>query len=687
MTPLFQKPTPLVAFVGAGASALPPSNLPTWTGFNTQLLECLCERINVYSGNRQPTAAMLAAFRARRDQTNYFSPDFQAQLMEEEIGADYFRVWESLQNAPHGPVHASLAELAVQGRLAAIITTNFDRLIETALQERGCPFTVFHDQETFTALASQGGVTPAVLPLIKIHGSIEDVSSLVDTLRQRVVGRPKSLNAVLQTLLEQHPWLYLGFSGADFSYDPHYLGILDAATSAKGFVFVTRPGTKIQEGVQSLVAAYGPEKAAIIPGDLVPWLRQTFDLGDSPLASTPAVSATPGTSSQVKQHIERWVDNLGPLAVVNILYALLKSTGLEAEAHWLLRRTWKSYRSPADTRGTSYGRYNYNYGLALLDAGLIQNPISLAEDHRNLLAWKEHADQNAFEFFARSYQSGHLLVAGGQLAGLLAYRGDFEQAVALTVKVTAEARAQHARSAECDLSIACVPLYDLLHLSEPMIQQLETGVTIARELGDEPRRALLHAHLGRFLTYVGRFEAADEALAEAERIGRRLDLRSVLLVSQAARGRWLVDSSTSDADAIHKLRSVVDTIHASHEAPLLAKIDLLAPDGQPTGLKARSPLLCRVLLDLNRAARFAGDGAVMQATLDELDELATEVFPGYCAPYYLSYAECLLDHGREENRTRIAELIDLARRVGLESKNPWVAQAADRLAAQAGHGN
>ncbi len=33
---------PFVAFVGAGASALAPSKLPTWTGFNDLLLECLC---------------------------------------------------------------------------------------------------------------------------------------------------------------------------------------------------------------------------------------------------------------------------------------------------------------------------------------------------------------------------------------------------------------------------------------------------------------------------------------------------------------------------------------------------------------------------------------------------------------------------------------------------------------------
>jgi hypothetical protein len=116
------------------------------------------------------------------------------------------------------------------------------------------------------------------LPVIKIHGSIEDVESLVDTLRQRIAGRPAAMMQVLDSLLRQHPWLFLGFSGADFSYDARYLGVLDAASYAKGFVFLVREGVPVQEGVHRLVVAYGDEKAAIMVGDVGTWLQQTFDI-------------------------------------------------------------------------------------------------------------------------------------------------------------------------------------------------------------------------------------------------------------------------------------------------------------------------------------------------------------------------------------------------------------------------
>jgi hypothetical protein len=104
-----------VAFMGAGASSIPPSLLPSWTQFNDLLLQCFCERLSEYSRQRQPTAEILATFRARRDSGQFFAPDFQAQLMEEEIGADYFNVWQSIDTDVYSPVHASLAELAAGG--------------------------------------------------------------------------------------------------------------------------------------------------------------------------------------------------------------------------------------------------------------------------------------------------------------------------------------------------------------------------------------------------------------------------------------------------------------------------------------------------------------------------------------------------------------------------------------------
>ena len=181
---------PLVIFVGAGASAIAPSSLPGWIDFNSVLLESLGEQVAAYSRQRQPVDVMLTALKARRDQTAFLPPDFQAQLMEEEVGADYFRVWQSIDTDVFGPVHAGIAELAATGRVAAIITTNFDRLIEAALQARGVAFAVHHDAAAFDSLTT-AGVASACIPVLKIHGSIEDAASLVDTFVSASPGGPR----------------------------------------------------------------------------------------------------------------------------------------------------------------------------------------------------------------------------------------------------------------------------------------------------------------------------------------------------------------------------------------------------------------------------------------------------------------------------------------------------------------
>ncbi len=659
--------TPFVAFVGAGASAVAPAQLPGWTQFNDLLLECLCDRLAEYSRARQPTAQMLAAFRARRD--GFFAPDFQAQLIEEEIGADYFRVWQSIDSDLYGPVHAALAELAAAGRLAAIITTNFDRLIEKALAARGVAFDVFHDEPRFAQFPASRA---AALPILKIHGSIEDSSSLIDTLKQRLVGRPLSLMQAIAALLRQSPWLYLGFSGADFGYDPHYLGILDGAPDAKGFVFLSQSGKDVKPGVLGLRKAYGEEKAEIVQGDLKTWLAETFGLAQLP-------APPPGPPPKVKERIAQWVGELGDISVVNILCSMLRSCGLEPEAHWLLRKTFKSYRSGEDTRGPSYSRYNYNYGLSLLERGFIRNKVSLADDMSNLLDWKRAADQNGFEFLARAYKLKSLLPAGAALASLLALRGEVGRAIDLAAEVDDAAITKGAKADRCDIAIFSATIWDIVRIFKLSSEHLVRCVDLAREIGDEPRRAALCAHAARFLINAGEEVEADRFLRDAEDVANRLELGAVLLQVRAVRGLRL--QSTDPSAALTLLQEVRDVLHAQDDIPVYTHIDLGDPALPQTVVKGKHPMLCRVLLDLLTAAMLAADNGAINATLDELDELTVEHFLGYCPHYYLGYVECLI-HSEPVDRQLISTRLAKARQLGEQEVNPWVAQAAGVLEQQ-----
>lgn len=659
--------TQFVAFVGAGASAAPPACLPTWTGFNDLLLECLCERLGAYSENRQPVAIMLETFRRIRNDGRFFAPDFQAQLIEEEVGAAYFRVWQSIDSKIFGPVHAGLAEIAADRRLSAIITTNFDRLLETALAAIGVPFEVLHDEASFSRFLTS---RPVALPVLKIHGSIEDLSSLIDTLKQRVVGRPQPLMDAVRRLLIDFPWLYVGFSGADFSYDPHYLGILDAADNARGFVFLARSGSKLNRGILDLQKAYGPHKAEILEGDLNTWLHQTFNL---PSFQNAAASGAPA----VKRRIGEWVAELGDISVINIVYSMLRSAGLGPSALWLMRKTFRTYRSTEDTAQASYHRFNFNYGLSLLDRGFIRNPLALKDDFSNLPEWKRHADQNAFEFLARAYKDGGLLPAGAALAALMALRGQVGHAVQLASEVTDTALSKAATADLCDVALSSATIYDIAHIYYPAVIQLRRCLERVKRLGDEPRRAMLCVELARSLANAKQQKEAEGSLAEGASIANRLGLQSVSLAAEAARGLTLIENDPSAA--VEQLKAVRDRLYTEDEIPLYTRVNLNETDPKPLPVLGRSPLLCRVLLDLATAGMLATDADAVSQTLDELDELTTGWFLGYCPQYYLTYAEALIVSEQPEAMPTILDLLSRARDLGNKSGNPWVEQAAGLL--------
>lgn len=670
-TLLFDR-SPFVAFVGGGVSTLPPSRLPTWTEFNNLLMETLCSRHDEQGGGGESVAELLAPFKRERGEARCFAPDFPAQLMEEEIGPGYFRAWQSLEAPVCGPVHHQLAELAAQSRVAAIVTTCFDRLMETALKARGIPFQVFHDRASFEDLATiSAGWRGSALPVIKIHGSIEDQASLIDTLKQRLVGRPEPMLRALQVLLRQYPWLFLGCSGAEFSYDRHHLGILDAATQAAGFVFLARPGRAVENGVHMLAEAFEPRRAAIEMGDLRTWLAQTFGLAQSPVTDENADGGL-DPLQDVRERLQEWTQGLSPTVVINLLFSMLKSAGNDAAAQHLLRQPWDTCRTCGDASGKSYERCNYNQGVALMERGLLRNPITLAADMSNADEWRMHADKNAYDYLARSFRSGQLPVAAARMAGVLALRGEVSRAVRMMTGLAEEAIARRTPLDLCDVAISSAVLYDIVQSFNDPLPLLRQCLVIARDLADEPRRGLLSAHLGRFLTYGRFFDEADEHITNAEGIGLRLNLRPVLLTAHAARGRWLVDSGTSAEDAVFMLGTLAATLQDEEYEP-----EAITSNRPSTHY--RHPMICRVLLDLNRAAMIAGSESMMDESLDELNALATEAFPGYAPHYYLAYAQCLATHGDGNQRENAAVLIDKARDTGEFTGNPWAVKTADNL--------
>lgn len=124
--------------------------------------------------------------------------------------------------------HVLMARLAAKGILRTIVTTNFDSLLERALEEEGISYTVSYtdaELENVDWLSSQ-------LQVIKLHGDAGDSRSLAITIR-RVASKNliSSRSKVLRELLSHDRvgrFIVLGYSFSDrFDINPVIASIED----------------------------------------------------------------------------------------------------------------------------------------------------------------------------------------------------------------------------------------------------------------------------------------------------------------------------------------------------------------------------------------------------------------------------------------------------------------------------
>ncbi|HYG61653.1 MAG TPA: SIR2 family protein, partial [Thermoanaerobaculia bacterium] len=104
---------------------------------------------------------------------------------------------------PPAPLHKAIARLAKAGFFQAIVTTNYDNLLERALDDAGVKPIVQHLELNATVVAD------GHIRLLKLHGSREDwLSVVLSGESYEKFGRQYPfLVSQLDVLLRQHPVL------------------------------------------------------------------------------------------------------------------------------------------------------------------------------------------------------------------------------------------------------------------------------------------------------------------------------------------------------------------------------------------------------------------------------------------------------------------------------------------------
>lgn len=204
--------------LGAGVSAQPPASVPLWGTMKTRLIEQVCEVLADLNDRLWHNDESRYAF---RDAKRLLPPAVYPEAVMECLSHAYGRlpVRDMLcrciggprgSRAPNG-AHAAIAQLCRRQQIAGIITTNFDTLLEEALKKAGVPYEVHLDDLP---------EMPQAIPILKLHGSLHDPSSLHFVRGDYYRRLSLPLAAKMRQRLGAGDLILCGYSGCDIDLFP-----------------------------------------------------------------------------------------------------------------------------------------------------------------------------------------------------------------------------------------------------------------------------------------------------------------------------------------------------------------------------------------------------------------------------------------------------------------------------------
>jgi hypothetical protein len=151
------------------------------------------------------------------------------------------------------PAHHAIAALVQGGYVRVMVTTNFDRLMENALRERGVEPTVVASVD---ALAGAEPLTHTACYILKLHGDYKDARIL--NTESELSGYPAQYDNLLDRIIDEHGMIVCGWSG---EWDHALRAAFLRAPNRRYSMFWAARGTP-GDGAQQLIEH---RKARVIP--------------------------------------------------------------------------------------------------------------------------------------------------------------------------------------------------------------------------------------------------------------------------------------------------------------------------------------------------------------------------------------------------------------------------------------
>jgi hypothetical protein len=311
-------PNGIVALCGSGISAIAPSFVPSWYRLNAATLDGIRNLAVTHVLSSSPSRAAVASL----DPEDVPIATFSQVLSDAFAGRHWLTILTVLDGDTTNGVHQALASLIDQGRCHAIITTNFDTLLERACRETGLDVTVVLPGPPAAAAAGQS--RPAIY---KIHGSVQRPESMVDLLldKRRGLG-VETRNLLAASCRDQH-LVVLGFSGEDFAMDADYLGLVAHNGTPARVTWVVRPGSAPTMGARAFLDALAARG--------VPVAIEQHKLQDLVGIASPDTAASADEAERrLASHVQDWLAGMltYPPTAALVLAELLRLKGRTDEA-------------------------------------------------------------------------------------------------------------------------------------------------------------------------------------------------------------------------------------------------------------------------------------------------------------------------------------------------------------------
>jgi|GEM_PF-1639658 len=488
----------LMVLAGAGISKDAPSRLPDWMGFNRSILDAI-------RGAALELLPDCGDAIAKLEITSIPVAAFSDAIVRTFAGDSYFPVLRVLESHAPNRNHEGLAELARRGGLAAIFTTNFDTLIEQAFAAKGVELRLFVDRSDFTGVR----VAPPCA-LFKLHGSVKQTTTLIDTVTQKLRGLPPYVRYALSHLDQRFPLLVIGFSGTDLEFDDDYIPLLDRG---RHVTWVVNPGRPASAHVRAKLDEIG---GTIIEAAL----PQVFAEVGIVQAEPPEMEADEDADAAIRKVIDAWVrlEHIGPLTCAAVCAELLHAIGEDTAARSIAAKLDAMLREAKELPLTA-AKVLRVLGSLALDAG----------DTDGAIFWY----QREYDF----HDSLYALATPGAPASASSERIHNQAAtlvnlgVALRQKKELEsARAMFERARAGAIEIASPYLlarieFNLAEIaddagadSDVVLAHARNSARHAREAGHAAAVTEAHLLAARTLLPLGEYHAAEQELDEARAV-------------------------------------------------------------------------------------------------------------------------------------------------------------------------